>query len=403
MPLVLPGTILLKPVEVGLDSVLSGARVTDYRFTLLDRDESPLGVLETVQPGGSLDWDVRASIKGSGRITVSDLGTAHGVDWLNVRIHPEVTLSLAGGGDDPEGAVVGLGIWLASAPVEHWDATGRTWAVELLDKCSLLDQDIYSSPTTGRAVTYTAPAATNIIDAVKAIITGAGELADAIDSSTKALVKPMTWDVGTTRLKIINDLLDAGDFLSLWVDGQGQFQVTPYTAPIDRPPSYEALNPLAEGPSSLMAPEWSRDRDYYNVPNRYVVQTPGNGDVAGTISQAINDDPASPFSFTNRGRWITQVETDVEAADAAALEAYAARKLAAMQTVTAALSVSHMFLPDLILNTTIRFTHPESGIDAIFVVTKTSVPFDPVELCTSTIEEATAAPITETPSLGEVL
>lgn len=391
MPLPLPplAGFPLVPVDVGLDDVLSGARVTDYRFDLLNTEDVKIGELHTVSPGGSIDWDVTGSIKGSGQITVTDLGEAHDIDWLNVRIRPVVLFSLAGGGDPSLPTETPLGIFIPAAPVEKWTATGRTWDIDLLDKSSVLDQDIYTEPVTGLAQTYTAPKNTNIIDAVRSLIVGGGESAAAIADDTPILNAPLTWDVSTTRLKIINDLLDAGNYLSLWVDGEGQFRATPYTPPIDRPPSYEALAPFTYGPDSLMAPEWERDRDYFSIPNRYVAQSQGDGDTEAITEQAVLD-PASPFSFESRGRWITVVETGVEAADALALHSYAVRQLAALTSVTSAITLQHAFLPDLLLNTTVRFTNAAAGIDTIYVVTKTSVPFDPVTLCQSQIEEATA-------------
>jgi hypothetical protein len=132
-----------------------------------------------------------------------------------------------------------------------------------------------------------------------------------------------------------------------------------------------------------MAPDWTRDRDIYSIPNRYVVIGQGSGDTEALVSEATNTDPSSPYSFNARGRWITKVETGVEAATQADLDAIAVNRLSSATSITMSISVKHMFLPDLLVNSVVRFTNPDADLDIRCFVIRTTVPIDPTELCSS--------------------
>jgi hypothetical protein len=302
------------------------------------------------------------------------------VDWLNVRIRPMIRIARLGGGDDPLGTLVPAGVFLCAAPVEQWTATGLKRQVELTDKLSILDQDIASGDPAGISA-YSAAAGANVITLVQTLIGETGELYPAIQPDTKTLPAPLVWDIGTTRLKIINDLLDAGGYFSLFCDGWGQYQALPYVQPSDRVPVYESIAPFSDGPQSLMDPAWTRDRDIYSIPNRYLVVSQGDGTTAALTSLATNTDPASPYSFSSRGRWITQVEIGVEAVDQAALDTIAAARLSSATSVTNQITLDHIFLPDLHINSVVHFVNPDSGLDIYCYVVKTTIPLDPVKLC----------------------
>lgn len=381
MPLVLPPGAIAVPVISGTDQALQGPRITDYRFEVLDHDEHHNDNLTTVT-GGSVDWVSRTAIHGGGTLDVSDPGPP--IDWLNVRIRPVVIYSRAD--VEQPTAERPLGVFLAAAPREAWTATGRTWSVELLDKLSILDRDIVTDEE-GNPATYSVAAGANVISTVRALIEETGETTQAILAQSHTLTSPMTWELGTSRLRIINDILDAGNFTSLWTDAQGQFQTRPYVAPEDRAPVYSLLAPFVQGPSSLMAPEWSVDRDIYEVPNRYVAITSGSGDTPSMTAVAANMDPSSPFSYPARGRWITRVLTNAEAVSQDALDAIARRGLTSTTSVAAVIAVNHAYLPDLLMNSTVWFSNEDAGLTVLCEVNKLTVPFDPTALCTSELVE----------------
>lgn len=380
MPIPLPDGARPQPVLFQPEEVLRGTRITAYRFDLLSPTEELIGPLDGVE-GGNVEWTAYTAIKGGGALDVLD--RKQEVDWLNVRVHPVALLSSTGLEEPTE---VGLGIYLPAAPVEQWTALGRSWRVELLDKLTVLEEIVTDED--GNPVTYVAPIGANVLALVVDLIQSLGETAPAIEPDAKVLTQSMVWDVGTSILTIINDLLQANGYGSIWTDGMGQFRVTPYVPPSARTPVYEALAPFTPGEQSLMSPEWTNDRDIYSIPNRYVAISSGSGDEEAMVAVATNEDPASPFSYQARGRWVTHVQTDVEASSQADLLARAQMGLAQMSSVTSGITISHVYLPDLRLNETVRFTNPAAGLDLLCYVTKTNVEFDPTALCQSEIREA---------------
>jgi hypothetical protein len=363
-----------------LDALLVADRVTGYRFEVLDNDENERGMLTSVEPGGSITWDATASVKAGGSIDVTDVGDD--IDWLNVRIRPVVVVSSERGT-----AEFPVGVYLASAPVEKWTALGRVWSVELLDKNSVLDQDVWADPVSGLPATFTAKAGDNVADLVRLVIEGAGESAAGIPASSTATVPAaLTWDVGTTRLKIINDLLEASNHLALWPDRYGVYRMVPYQPPAQRSPVYADLAPLSYGDTSLMDPEWQHDRDSYAVPNRFMAVSQGSGTTAPWVSVATNEDSDSPYSYPARGRWITETEEGVEVVSQEALDVYARRRLDEITARTSVLTVAHAFLPDLAIHETVRFQNP--ALEGLYVVTSTSVVFEPTDLSKTTLVEA---------------
>lgn len=383
MPLTLPpGTLPVVQFKPTVD-LLVGGRVTDYRFDLLDSEENLIGVLDSVSPEGSLDWTTATAIKGGGSITVTDVD-GHGIDWLNVRIRPAVLLSSDGGGPVAE---YPLGVFLVSAPVRTMTAEGSTLAIELLDKLSILDQDIVTDDSL-MPVSFVAPINANVIATVVDLIQGCGEATPALTPGAETLAASMVWEVGVPVLQIVNELLEAAGYFSLYTDGAGQYRADKYVAPSARPPIYEAANPFSAGESSLMSPEWTHDRDIYGVPNRYVAISQGSGETEGLIAVATNESPSSPYSFQARGRWITRTVTGVEATSQAELQTRAQMGLSGASAVTSALSIQHVFLPELRINQAVRFINPGIGLNLLCYVTKTDVPFDPTELCRTELREA---------------
>jgi hypothetical protein len=367
------------PLPFTPNGLLSDGVVTGYRFELLDGNDDLVDELQTVE-GGGLDWSAFTAIKGSGTLDVVDDGTPR--DWLNLRIRPVVLLQ--GYGLTTE---VPCGIFIPAAPKESWNGSTRRWGLELLDKLSILDQDIVTDEN-GDPVFYVAPVGANIVELVVNLIQGVGEATPAIEPDSPSLAASQVWEVGTPVLKIVNDLLEIGGFTSLYLDPAGNYRIARYLSPGQRDPIYSAQAPFVVGPRSVLDPEWERDRDVYSIPNRYVAIGMGSGDEEAPVAVVTNTDVSSPYSFQSRGRWITRVVTGVEASSQVELETRALMGLAQSASVTSGLYVTHRFLPDLTVNSTIRFTHPDAELDLLTYVTKTSLSFDSVGLCKSEIREA---------------
>lgn len=367
------------PIQVLSSSqVLYGSRVTSYRFELLTHStttglDTLTGYLDGVKLGGTLNWVAKAAVKRSGTIDILDLTTAaaglmraRDVDLVTTRIRPVLTIQGL-----PE---IPLSVYVVTAAPEEWTATGRTFKVEMHDKSTVLDQDLVP-------VTYTVPAGAVVLSAVQTVISSAGE-SISVDGNTKTLANDMVWPVGTSKLKIVNDLLGVLNYNALWVDGVGAFRATPYLLPVKRPINYAILNDasgnplprqLVDGAQSIYSTDWALVQDSYGVPNQVVAVEQATGTAVPLTGTWSNTDPTSPYSYPSRGRWIVSVLPSVavpagsSGATTTFLQARAQRSLIASSAVQAAVTVKCLPIPVDLLDA-IRFESTPAGVDGRYTV-----------------------------------
>jgi hypothetical protein len=370
--------------------VLYGDRTTTYRWEVLTHAngvDTLAGVLDGVS-GGQLTWTSNASVKGSGKVDIIDLAIAApglrrvaDLKLESVRLRPVCVIE--GLPENP------LGVFLISSADENWKSTGRVWSVELLDRATVPSQEQVDE-------SYSVPVGTLILQTVKAILASCGESITINEASTLATSSGMAWEAGTSKLKIINDLLDVAGYNSLWMDGYGLFQTTPRVLPANRSVTYEVLNiprELRDGAQSIYLPDWKRNKDSYKVPNKVIaIQAATGTDTAALTGSWTNEDPASPYSYQSRGRWITHTIDSVEcpagttAEITAFLKARARATLIQMSAVQAQVSVTHLPIP-VRVSDVVRFAHAKAGIDTRHTITKIQLDTSPTGMMQSTLQE----------------
>ena len=339
-------------------------RAETFRYELLDLNDQLVSLLDGVHSdGGQLDFSVAGNIRGSGNMTVQKLDPA--VDWLRHRVRVSYVL-----GDRVEALITAI----PAAPVEHHSDEGVTVDVELYDKTLILTEDSFPG-------VYGLPAGTLVLDAVADVIVSTGETSSLFGDSDATLDAAMVWEAGTSKLQIVNDLLDAAGFFSLYCDGMGRFRADPYVVPAARGVAWS----FADDEDGLYLPDFSRDMDTFSVPNRFVcVGRSDDPETDAPIAVAEDNDPASPFSFVSRGRWITRTDTGVEAVDLDVLELIARRRLSEAQQATETFEIDHAWLP-VGLNGVVSFTNSRLSEPVRAVVQKQSVKLVPGGLVTSTL------------------
>ncbi len=391
MAIALPsGIVPVKALTTG--DVLYGDRITSYRWEVLTHAagvDTLAGYLDgVVEPSASLTWSLYSAVKGSGSLKIADLAEAKSgmlrvgqVALAAARLRPVCVIEGL-----PE---IPLGVYLFSAAPEEWSGSGRVYSVELLDKNTVLDQDLVEE-------SYTVAAGTVILAAVATVIASAGETITVDATVTSTLSTALVWEAGTSKLQIVNDLLAALNYNALWVDGVGNYRATPYVVPAARSISYELLNlprELVDGEQSIYEEKWTRDRDLFKVPNKVITVQSGTGDTAPRTGLATNTDPDSPFSYAARGnRWLSQKITGVEVPAGttpeidAFLNAKARASLIASSAVQAAVSVRHLPLP-VRVGDVLRFANTPAGIDGRHTLTSISLEAHPLGLMSSTLQE----------------
>lgn len=391
MPITVPPGVV--PIRVlTTNEILYGSRTTSYRWEILTHSAGAdrlVGFLDGVVDGSAtLSWSLYAAVKGSGNLKVTDIVTPQPgfmtiqqVSLTSARLRPVLIIEGL-----PE---IPLGVFLISAAPEDWSDTGRILNLELLDRATVLDQDLMD-------VSYTVDTATPILSAVAAVVALAGESMNVDATVTTLLSAPMVWPAGTSKLQIVNDLLGALNYNSLWVDGVGIFQATPYVVPANRSLFYEILNgvtrDLVDGATAIYSQQWSRDKDLFNVPNKVIAVQAATGTAAALIGTYTNTDPLSPFSYPSRGnRWVTKVLADVatpngvDAVVIAFLQAKAQASLIASSAVQAMVDVKHLPVP-IRVSDVMRFGNVPAGIDARHTVTSISLDANPLGLMTTKLQ-----------------
>ena len=379
------------------EDVLYGDRVTSYRWEVLTHSggvDTLTGYLDgVVETSASLSWSLFKAVKGEGHLNVADLAVAQSgflrigqLALASARLRPVLVIEGL-----PE---IPLGVYLFSAAPEEWSGAGRVFGLELLDRNTVLDQDLVE-------VSYTVAAGTVILSAVATVISSAGESITVDASNTAATASAMVWPAGTSKLQIVNDLLAAMNFNALWVDGIGNYRATPYVVPASRSISYELLNiprELVDGETSIYRDQWSRDRDLFKVPNKVIAVQAGSGTaepLTGTATNTTTDtsSPSYPFSYVARGnRWISKKIEGVEvpAGTVPEVQAYlddkAQASLIASSSVQAAVIVKHLPIP-VRVSDVLRFANVPAGIDARHVLTSIDLEAHPLGLMASTLQE----------------
>jgi hypothetical protein len=291
--------------------------------------------------------------------------------------------------DGPVIPEIPWGMFLVSAASEEWKDTGRVWNLELLDRATVPSQDKVDQ-------SYAVAAGTPILKQVRNLLATTGEHLAIDETSTLATSTGMVWEAGTSKLSIINDLLDVAGYNSLWVDGFGNFQATPRILPANRSVMYEALGvprELRDGQQAIYKPQWTRDRDSFEVPNKVIAvqSAPGEG-AAAIIGTWTNQDSNSPYSYQARGRWIPYVLDSVEcpAGTAAEILAFLQKRaqttLVQMSAVQAQVKAEHLPIP-VRVSDVIRFSNTKAAVDSRHVITNLELDTTPTGLMKSTLQE----------------
>lgn len=284
----------------------AGTRTITYRFDRLNEYNVFVEPVDWVL-SGSVTNNALADIKRTARFDILDYG---GINYLKDRIQPWATLRM------PDGGKVEwpLGVFLLSTPKRNLDIVGTIGRdVEAYDQLQVLrDDKVVDRYSIAAGTVYTAAIA-SLVAAFQYSIT----------PSALTLPAPMEWEPGTSKLRILNDLLAAINYESAWFNEAGRLVCRPYLSPMDRSPEYE----YRDNELSVLTQGVGQTIDLFDVPNR-IVLVKSEPDQAPLVSApTINSNPASPTSTVSRGRTIVDFRTEQDAADQATLDAKAARLL----------------------------------------------------------------------------
>lgn len=167
-------------------------------------------------------------------------------------------------------------------------------------------------------------------------------------------------NVDDTWLSFVIDLLKCANY-ELGLEETGRILFQPKQA-------LESLQPVwtyNDDNSSILYSDITVDHDLYGIPNKVVVvYSYGNTKFEVTVT---NEDPNSPTSYVNRGRWITHRDTSPALSGYVSEEQvreYAERLLEALSTVEYTVRYSHAYCP-VRLGDCVRLNYTKAGLTGI--------------------------------------
>lgn len=267
------------------------SRHVAYKYELLNRNNAHKKWLYTVS-SCNIQYASLTQFKASASIEMLD---DMDVNWLTDRIRIYMVLN---------GVQTLLGTFLLSSSGKKIDKIGTvSRSIEAYSTLQILFDD--KLETRLQLIT-----GTNVINECIRLI-GTNGLYD-ITPSDKTLLSDKVYEIGTSKLDVINELLGVVNYTSLYVDREGKFIAKPYVLPTDREIDITIRNDI----SGLVKEEMTDGLDLFNVPNVFVRYT-NNVNINPPLSYTFeNNNPSSVASIANRGRRIV----DAQAIEATSLD-----------------------------------------------------------------------------------
>ena len=277
-------------------------RTVETRFRIL-RNGADFGELYAIG-APTLRMQDSGAIKTSLR---GEFAVPEEIDWLSDEIRPELWI---------DGVMHALGVFLPATVRESSDESTRSVTVEAYDRCWRVRDTILESSL------YLA-SGTNYITAIEQLLAAAGiSLIDKTPTTETLQEARQDWEIGTSYLDIINQLLDEINYNELWFNAGGAAVLGP-----SRAPTADAIDHVFDNTDvkSLLLPTMDSQTDVYSAPNVFLCVC-SNPDKSGAMTAtAVNDNPQSPLSIMRRGRRICKLVRLQNIASSSALQVYANR------------------------------------------------------------------------------
>lgn len=278
------------------------SRTIDFRYVVMRNNADVCVINPASGSSPTVRMDDSAEIKMS--LTGSFVQN-ESVNWLSDRIRAEMII---------DGVTYPIGIFLPATVRVTETETGRQIAVEAYDQCWL----VRDFSTENRVVINSGA---NYITAIQQLLLEAGIVLMAATPTTETLAEVRAdWEVGTSYLTIVNQLLSEINYKQLWFNSSGVAVLEPKQAP-----SAENIQHTldANDVKNLIYPQIGRETDIFSAPNVFICIVTNPDKASNMVATAENDHINSPLSTRRRGRKIVSTVFLDNIASQAALEAYA--------------------------------------------------------------------------------
>lgn len=285
---------------------LQSNRTIAFEFEIMDNKER---VITHANAAGNVSFNSSSEIMGTASLQIQEENLLeYSKFYSDMRVRPIFKLKT------PNGWVnYPLGVFIMTSPSRKESNNTVYWDVDCYDKGIILKEDKLQDR-------LFIAAGSNYVSQVKNILLSAGIDRYVIESTTLVTGMDLEFEIGTSKLEVINDLLYAINFYPIHFNSNGFAETGRYVEPMQRETEFGYMT----GDESVILPETTQKSDLFNVPN-VVIRYINNPDAEFLRSIYVNDNPNSSVSTVRRGRRIVDVESVEDMADQNTLDAYTKR------------------------------------------------------------------------------
>ena len=335
----------------------NGSRgVVKFRYELLNKSDTKIGTLSI--PYGNVSMDSLGEIKRTATFRVKE-NEAQDVDWLSNRIRPVFCLQMF----DGKWIEWPLGVFLVSSPTRKDENRKIKRDIEAYDASLILKEDRFTDR-------YRIAAGAKYTTAIKDILNSAGIWKMSIPDHFGTLSVDKEFEIATTKLQAVNQLLSEINYTSLWVDETGYFISGAYQLPSTKEAEYEYRN----NDLSIIHPGATEELDLFSVPNVWVRYVSNPDKTVSLRSVYTNGLSASPTSTVNRGRSIVDIDTVDDIYDQATLDAYTIRQAYNSSQVYGKFDFSTALMPHHSFYNCLFLAHTDFGISNKYMESSWTMP-----------------------------
>ena len=294
-------------------------RTIDFKFRVL-RGDAVYGFLQAPTGGQKIrmqdNAEIKTSLSGNFAPAVTDAdGNPIEPNWLADEIQPIMVI---------DGVEHSLGVYAPSTVIPSESNGVASLRIEAFDRCWRV-KDNYTQDL------LHIPAGENYVTRIQSMLVFCGIPVILATPTTETFKEDREdWDIGTSYLAIINELLGEINYNPLWFTPNGEAVLEPASVPLAENIEHtfsDLPDDVSAGATEIirMLPSISRETDIYKAPNVFTCVC-SNPDKSGPmISTAENTNPQSPLSIPRRGRRIVKVVQINNIASQDELDRYAER------------------------------------------------------------------------------
>lgn len=228
-----------------------------------------------------------------------------------------------------------LGHYMLLSPVKSVKQNLVSREISGYDLLKALDQD-------KTIVSVSFSSGSNVVEEIEDLLDSVGSWVKyKIEPSSETLPDNVSYELGKSKLFIINSLLNMINYYPLWVNGNGIFKGIPWSS------TPSIAHEFEDNELSLYEDNVNLNIDYSGIYNRVVIIAPQlEQDTAQLYKVWSMEDEglqAHPFSYTNIGRYVTKIFQS-EATSQNYVDLRARRELRKMLEIEETVNYNHAFV-----------------------------------------------------------